>query len=165
MNIYLKGFLAFPYFRSCYGHQEEDTDYIDPGPRKLRMFIPAMLDEVRHIKFRPTTKHEGILHQGKQNILNGILELENKVPTWNSQLNAFALDFRGRARKASVSNFQLVHAEDEADVICQFCQIDKNTFNLDFRYPLCPLQAFSLAISSLATRTKLMVTGRPVASV
>ena len=56
------------------------------------------------------------------------------------------LNFNGRVTQASVKNFQLI-AKD-GNTVMQFGKIDQNIFNLDFSFPLSPLQAFGIALSS-----------------
>merc|ERR1711879_966688 len=63
---------------------------------------------------------------------------QNKAPKWNDQLGAFVLNFNKRVTQASVKNFQLVSAHDPDTVLLQFGRVGKDTFNMDFRYPLSP---------------------------
>jgi hypothetical protein len=49
---------------------------------------------------------------------------------------------------ASVKNFQLIHVDDPENVILQFGRIGKDTFTMDLQYPLSPLQAFSICLTS-----------------
>ena len=65
--------------------------------------------------------------------------------------------------KASVKNFQIVHPEDDAYIIMQFgkycpagsmcvsdkCAQCKNSFTMDYSYPMSAVQAFGIAMSSL----------------
>jgi len=71
--------------------------------------------------------------------------LRNKLPTWNSQLNAYTLEFGGRALIPSVHNFQLV--DDEERVVLQLGKSSEITFNVDFSFPLTPYQAFCICLS------------------
>lgn len=41
---------------------------------------------------------------------------------------------------------------DEEDVVMQFGRVDTDTFTCDFRYPLSPIQAFGIALSSFESR-------------
>lgn len=65
------------------------------------------------------------------------------------QLGAYVLNFDGRVTQPSVKNFQLVEAEDESTVRLLFGRVDRHSFNLDFQWPLSPLQAFAIALTSL----------------
>lgn len=72
----------------------------------------------------------------------------NKPPKWNDAVGAYVLNFNGRVTMASVKNFQLVNPEDQERVVLQFGRVDKDLFSMDFQYPLSPLQAFSICLSS-----------------
>jgi hypothetical protein len=49
---------------------------------------------------------------------------------------------------ASVKNFQLVSPEDHEAVLLQFGRTGKDMFTMDYQWPLSPLQAFSICMSS-----------------
>jgi hypothetical protein len=71
---------------------------------------------------------------------------------WNIELGAFVLNFGGRVKVASVKNFQLCE-RDVQDHIMQFGRIEgRHSFTMDFQYPLTPMQAFAIAISSLQSK-------------
>lgn len=79
--------------------------------------------------------------------------LQNRPPWWNHELNAFVLNFGGRVSVASVKNFQLCDRHDHRNIILQFGRIEgKHSFTCDFSYPLSPIQAFGISISSLQSR-------------
>ena len=99
------------------------------------------------------------------------LVLHNKVPRWHEQLQCWCLNFRGRVTVASVKNFQLTAAAQPAaaapappqpvppppppehdKVILQFGKVAKDTFTMDYRYPLSAFQAFALSLSSFDTK-------------
>jgi len=59
------------------------------------------------------------------------------------------LNFNGRVQKASSKNFQMCLRDDpDQDVVIQFGKMNDNLFNLDFKYPLSPFQAFAVCLSS-----------------
>ena len=58
------------------------------------------------------------------------------------------LNFGGRVTQASVKNFQLVSPDDHETVVLQFGRVQKDVFNMDFAWPLSPLQAFSICLSA-----------------
>lgn len=60
----------------------------------------------------------------------------------------YVLDYGDHKIIKSIKNFQLVEI-GESDVILQFARTGKDSFILDFTYPLSPLQAFFVAISSI----------------
>ena len=74
--------------------------------------------------------------------------LRNKEPKWNASLNAYCLNFNGRVTEASVKNFQLVTADNPDAVVLQFGKTSDTCFTCDFSWPLSPLQAFSICLSS-----------------
>lgn len=80
--------------------------------------------------------------------LDNIVELHNKTPVWNEETQSYVLNFHGRVTQASVKNFQLVHDSDPDYIVMQFGRISEDVFTMDFRYPLCALQAFAIALSS-----------------
>jgi hypothetical protein len=83
----------------------------------------------------------------------GLLSLQNRPPWWNAELGAFVLNFGGRVSVASVKNFQLCDRNDNEDIMLQFGRIKgRHLFTMDFSYPLSPVQAFAVAISSLQSK-------------
>lgn len=87
----------------------------------------------------------------------GLMSLRNRQPWWNVDLGAFVLNFGGRVSVASVKNFQLCEANDQENnpesILLQFGRIEgRHSFNMDFCYPLSPVQAFAISISSLQSK-------------
>lgn len=80
--------------------------------------------------------------------MENIVELHNKTPVWNDETQSYVLNFHGRVTKASVKNFQLIHDSDPDYIVMQFGRTADDIFTMDFRYPLCALQAFQIALSS-----------------
>jgi tubby and related proteins len=98
------------------------------------------------------------------------LVLCSKVPRWHEQLQCWCLNFRGRVTVASVKNFQLVAATqpaagaptpsepaappppDQEKVVLQFGKVAKDTFTMDYCYPLSAFQAFAICLSSFDTK-------------
>ncbi|OVA16865.1 Tubby [Macleaya cordata] len=96
------------------------------------------------------------------------LILRNKSPRWHEQLQCWCLNFRGRVTVASVKNFQLVAAPQQAvagpptqsqpappnhdKVILQFGKVGKDMFTMDYCYPLSAFQAFAICLSSFDTK-------------
>lgn len=72
----------------------------------------------------------------------------NKPPRWNEELNAYCLNFNGRVTEASVKNFQLVTEDNQGYVILQFGKIGRNTFTMDYQWPMSALQAFGMCLSA-----------------
>jgi hypothetical protein len=83
----------------------------------------------------------------------GLMVLQNRPPWWNVEINAFVLNFGGRVSVASVKNFQLCERSNQDYIMLQFGRIaGRHSFTMDFQYPLTPLQAFAIAISSLQSK-------------
>lgn len=65
------------------------------------------------------------------------------------EYEAYVLDFDGRVEKGSVKNFQLCDPKNDDFVYLQFGRIDDTVFSMDFKFPLSPIQAFGICLSSL----------------
>ena len=99
-----------------------------------------------------TSSHDGLIERYKGKSLDGILELHNKTPVWNDDTQSYVLNFHGRVTQASVKNFQIVHESDPEYVIMQFGRVAEDVFTMDYRYPMCALQAFGIALSSFDSK-------------
>ena len=84
----------------------------------------------------------------KKGNTNGMHTFFNKPPKWNEHVQAFVLNFNGRVDRASVKNFQLIDDNDENKVYLQFGRVGDSHFNIDFSWPLSPIQAFAVALTS-----------------
>lgn len=62
---------------------------------------------------------ESLLGRIKRKNYQQLTVLKNRPPQWNTQLNCYVLNFKGRVTMASVKNFQLVKPTQEHDVILQ----------------------------------------------
>jgi len=51
-----------------------------------------------------------------------------------------------------VKNFQIVHDVDVDYIVMQFGRMSEEVFTMDFGYPLCVLQAFSIALASFDSK-------------
>lgn len=80
--------------------------------------------------------------------MDNIVELHNKTPVWNDETQSYVLNFHGRVTQASVKNFQLIHDSDPDYIVMQFGRTSEDVFTMDFRYPLCAMQSFAIALSS-----------------
>ncbi|DBA04264.1 TPA: hypothetical protein N0F65_009499 [Lagenidium giganteum] len=98
------------------------------------------------------------------------IKIGSKLPVWCPEVNSLMLKFHGgRIREASAKNFMLM-VEDEPivtnalrnevdptgnnKIVMQFGKFSKAKFALDFRYPLAPIQAFAVGLSSCAWNVK-----------
>jgi len=122
------------------------------GPRKMKVAVPAVDKDGSRICSRPTRKGDEILTRFKDRDMTNVIELVNKPPRWNDHVGAYVLNFSGRVTMASVKNFQLVTPEDEDSVILQFGRVGKDLFTADLAWPLSPLQAFAICLSSFDSK-------------
>ncbi|KAL1511614.1 hypothetical protein AB1Y20_006407 [Prymnesium parvum] len=120
------------------------------GPRKMKVMVPSINENGQRKVLRPTSKDETMLERYKAAKNDEDVQiLKNKQPKWNEQVGAYVLNFNGRVTRASVKNFQLCNMALAPDtVLMQFGRVGKDSFNMDYQYPLCALQAFGIALSS-----------------
>lgn len=122
------------------------------GPRKMTVIIPGMNMECERISIRPKNDHETLLTRWQNKNMENIIELHNKAPVWNEDTQSYVLNFHGRVTQASVKNFQIIHANDPDYIIMQFGRVADDVFTMDYNYPMCPLQAFAVALSSFDSK-------------
>jgi len=73
----------------------------------------------------------------------------HKVNTYPpKQAGAYTLNFHGRVTEPSVKNFQMVEKDGDRTTLVQFGKTGRDTFALDFRYPISPFQAFAMCLTS-----------------
>lgn len=120
------------------------------GPRKMGVVIPHVQPNGERLVCRTLNPQaEGLLALQKNPSATQLIDAyQNKPPKWNDQIGAYVLNFNKRVTEASVKNFQLISSNDPETVYLQFGRVDKEVFNLDFRYPISPLQAFAMCLSS-----------------
>lgn len=112
----------------------------------------SMLDRFKNILYTLNSDEIEVADNGDANGNHGLMLLQNRPPWWNIELGAFVLNFGGRVKVASVKNFQLCERNVQ-DHLMQFGRIEgRHAFTMDFQYPLSPLQAFAIAISSLQSK-------------
>ncbi|XP_064629654.1 tubby protein homolog isoform X2 [Lineus longissimus] len=122
------------------------------GPRKMTVIIPGMNLDHERVDIRPRSDHDGLIERWKRKNMENILELHNKTPVWNDDTQSYVLNFHGRVTQASVKNFQIVHDNDVDYIVMQFGRVAEDVFTMDYNYPLCALQAFSIALSSFDSK-------------
>ncbi|XP_044133938.1 tubby-related protein 3 [Bufo gargarizans] len=122
------------------------------GPRKMSVLIPGMNINHERIPFQPQNESESLLSRWQTKNQENIIELHNKAPVWNDDTQSYVLNFHGRVTHASVKNFQIVHDNDPEYIVMQFGRVAEDLFTLDYSYPLCALQAFSVALSSFDSK-------------
>ncbi|CAF0838767.1 unnamed protein product [Didymodactylos carnosus] len=118
------------------------------GPRKMTILIPGMSKDHHRVEVRPSTEQESLYERWRRKDMENILELHNKTPVWNEETQSYVLNFHGRVTQASVKNFQVVHDDDQDYVVMQFGRVSDDVFTCDYKYPLCAVQAFGVALSS-----------------
>ncbi|XP_040278152.1 tubby-related protein 1 [Bufo bufo] len=118
------------------------------GPRKMTMLIPGMDEECERVPIRPRNDNDGLLQRWQNKNMENVIELHNKSPVWNDETQSYVLNFRGRVTHPSIKNFQIVHSDDVDYIIMQFGRIADDAFTMDFKYPMCAVQAFAIALSS-----------------
>ncbi|XP_043266948.1 protein king tubby [Venturia canescens] len=118
------------------------------GPRKMTVIIPGMTSDQKRIPICPRDDAETLLECWKMKNMDNLIELHNKTPVWNDDTQSYVLNFHGRVTQASVKNFQVVHDSDVDYVVMQFGRVAEDVFTMDYRFPLCALQAFAIALSS-----------------
>eukprot|EP01138_Halocafeteria_seosinensis_P015406 gb/GECG01015723.1/.p1 GENE.gb/GECG01015723.1/~~gb/GECG01015723.1/.p1 ORF type:complete len:139 (+),score=7.03 gb/GECG01015723.1/:1-417(+) len=101
-----------------------------------------------YLSCRPGEHDESMADLFKDGHIQDMVVMVNKPPKWNEYVGAYVLNFSGRVTMASVKNFQLVTPEDHDRVILQFGRTAKDLFTMDVRWPLSPLQAFGICVSS-----------------
>jgi len=122
------------------------------GPRKMTVLLPGMTSDGKRTEYHPSSDHDGLIERYKSKNLEGILELTNKTPMWNDDTQSYVLNFHGRVTQASVKNFQIVHESDHEYIIMQFGRVAEDIFTMDYRYPMCAVQAFGIALSSFDSK-------------
>jgi hypothetical protein len=118
------------------------------GPRKMTVTIPRVQPNGERLVCRTLTPQtDGLiaLTQGNSQLVENY---SNKSPKWNDTIGAYVLNFNKRVTEASVKNFQLVNSTDPDTVYLQFGKVGKDAFNIDFRHPISPFQAFSICLTA-----------------
>jgi tubby-related protein 1 len=135
--------LAVQYSSSLWGSKPR-------GPRKMSAVIPRVQPNGERLVCRTLhPEQDGLLAMQKGGCSNHLIEsYHNKPPKWNDQIGAFVLNFNKRVTQASVKNFQLTNNDEPDTVFLQFGRVGKDVFNMDFRYPFSPFQAFAICLSS-----------------
>eukprot|EP00392_Amoebophrya_sp_AT5.2_P008323 g8344.t1 len=76
----------------------------------------------------------------------------NVEPRWNAKQNSYVLPFYGRVKASSAKNFQLVEPQRPDEIMLLFGKIKRELFALDWRPPLSALDAFGIALASIARK-------------
>ncbi|KAJ3066311.1 Tubby- protein 3 [Podochytrium sp. JEL0797] len=111
-------------------------------PRELSVAIAAT-----SVEENSESGTKDIMADIKSQNLSKLLFLKNKPPRWNETTQSHCLNFGGRVTQPSIKNFQLVMEGSDA-IILQFGRCGPDVFSLDARWPLTPIEAFAIAIST-----------------
>ncbi|XP_018017179.2 protein king tubby 1 [Hyalella azteca] len=122
------------------------------GPRKMTIILPGMTEDGKRVIFMPANDQETLIERYKAKNMEQLIELQNKTPVWNEDTQSYVLNFHGRVTQASVKNFQIVHEDDVDYIVMQFGRVAEDVFTMDYRYPMCALQAFGIALSSFDSK-------------
>lgn len=122
------------------------------GPRKMTVIIPGMDEDNERVPIRPQTENANLLACYHNRQMDNLIELHNKTPVWNDDTASYVLNFSGRVTQASVKNFQIVHTKDNSYIVMQFGRVADDVFTLDYKYPMCAVQAFAIALSSFDSK-------------
>ncbi|KAM5236214.1 tubby-related protein 2 [Ctenodactylus gundi] len=118
------------------------------GPRKMTVIIPEINSENERISIQPQNEEESILSRFQRGAMEGLVLLQNKAPLWSEENGNYVLNFHDRVTRASIKNFQIVYPNKPHYLVLQFGRVAAETFTMDFCFPLCPLQAFAICLSS-----------------
>lgn len=131
------------------------------GPRQMNVAMPEVEvdgDNDTIPLYRPTQKSHTMTAQLREpspsfaTTPSPLVFFKNKEPQWLEAIGAHTLDFRGRVLTASNKNFQLIQPSDQNTVLCQFGKVHEDKelsiYTTDIQYPISPVQAFGLCISS-----------------
>jgi len=151
---------------------------LDRGDREIRLETGAIMYSVNVVAAQPrdmtvvlpeTAKAEttggvtnGIIAGYKAGRNVGTFVLQQKKPKWNERTQSYNLNFHGRVKLASVKNFILIYVgqsrtenselmntdEREREALLFGKLNEQDHFTMDCRWPLSPMQAFSICISS-----------------
>jgi tubby-related protein 1 len=128
-------------------------------PRKFSVAIPALQDksETEQVKWpHKGSVKKSLMLQSLSNLeFKGLQPLVNKKPTWSAKHKAWVLNFHGRVTRSSVKNFQLVRPDDQKDIVLQFGRTGADTFTMDMQWPISPVAAFAVAVSSLHAKLRV----------
>jgi len=124
------------------------------GPRKITCIIPKIKEDGFPEVFK-SQMSDSLLETYRSGDLQKMDIFVNSVPKWDTKVQAYVLDFRGRVTQPSVKNFLLVPVADDQKIILTFGRVGADKFTMDFTHPLTPIQAFGICLSSFDTKISL----------
>jgi len=124
------------------------TNMLDSeGPRKITCVVPKV-DENDPPK-AAKSEVKKLPKPSDSNDIENDHQFVNCSPEWDNSVHAYILDFGGRVTQPSVKNFILRHKDNEEKRVLTFGKVGDDKFTMDFTYPLTPLQAFGICLSSI----------------
>ncbi|CAD8076106.1 unnamed protein product [Paramecium sonneborni] len=114
-------------------------------PHKIRVYLPELNSNNEMYEYR-LEKCKYFDGQPKN-----FQEFQNREPEYSPQAKSFVLPFYNRALIASSKNLQLCQ-QGKNQVFFLLGKIEKGLYNLDFQWPILPLQAFQIAMSCFVSR-------------
>ncbi|KAG2455272.1 TUB protein, partial [Polypterus senegalus] len=123
------------------------TVYDNGENRNKKPFIKEV-ESVRQELATICYEHESLMVRHQNGNWDSLIVLHNKPPFWNKETQSYVLNFKGRVTQASVKNFQIIHMQDPDYIVMQFGRVAEDVFTMDYRYPLCALQAFTITLTS-----------------
>ncbi len=94
-------------------------------------------------------------------MVNMHYNIDTAKPQWSEEMQAWTLNFNGRVNIASKKNIILTPSKENesmdeefgSETTCvRFGKFTKHRFSLDYRYPVSPMQVFSVALSTFAKK-------------
>jgi tubby-related protein 1 len=135
------------------------STFVTAAPRKMQVAIPGVHEKdqkalVWKDNSGPLGESDSLVSRikSRQFSREEVSCYINKPPRWNESIGGYVLNFGGRVTMASVKNFQLVDPDDQTKIVMQFGKVGKDDFTLDFQFPMSPLQAFAIALSSFDSK-------------
>lgn len=119
--------------------------------KKLRLTVPVMNDDDTRLKCQPRDPEKQGLNALFKDGAADFVSVFTNVPgvySRQEQCRLIPWDLE-RAPILSSRNCQMAPIGDPDDPVLQFGKNNAKNFFLDLKYPLCPLQAFSVAVALL----------------
>ncbi len=76
--------------------------------------------------------------------------LTTKKPIYDPKTRTYRLKFEGRVKMPSSNNLQLVQDSNPEEILFQIGKLKTKCYSCDFKYPLCAINAFGLAVTCLS---------------
>lgn len=132
----------------------------------MKICIPEVTDDCRRVSDMPPIASAGgsptsscrsppkrLVSRLQEGDAENLMIFRNREPVFREDVGAYCLDFGGRVSMASVKNFQLINPDDPSmGNILQFGRVAPDMFTMDFQWPLSPLQALAICLSSCDTK-------------